>query len=432
MKRISLLLALVAVLALAGTAAAGQNIQVGGSATLTLKGDSDNPSPFVSGGPSVGVTSDFSFKDGDNWSYDFHIAWGGAGLMTVDSWKLYIHPGMFKVYGAVGKDLTGYADHLGFVSLGANPGGVHAQIVADPIGPFKVVFDKATSDNNVVQEGTYVEVPAGKIIPGALALIYNAKTKTAVLSTKYTFANGIDLEAAAGMTQDKTEATALGAELTVPVTPALQAYLVAKQAGANFAGDAANETRTLGKFTYTAPSNHYQAVLYLWQSTKHTSPATVSYKRWASLSIVEKPGTSFTWYSDADGTAYRNLTGKAAYLNYDVIARTLGAQFGAPVIAGKAALKIKTDDLLRKDDPATQAKEGPVFDSQLYVKLSDKLNSVLDARYEFGSAGLTTLTNTLNYTVSSSSSVSVKLEKAALGNDNHLGLKYEATFKVSF
>ncbi|HHV55531.1 MAG TPA: hypothetical protein GXX55_08815 [Firmicutes bacterium] len=519
MKRISLLLALVAVLALAGTAAAGPNVSISGESTLVVSGNTDDLTPSV-GGLTFGMKQDISIS-GDKWSLsgklylphsaslsisdptetkevltrfwvkevnegteeapDYHyyveeLGWeliqvsgnwvaitgyddednpelveefyeiyiddqdkpvvvvalvsltyvkdvsgslthGSNPWFSLTSWKLTMDAGAAKFAFANGADLTDYGDHLGFISLAKGASGNHMQVTV-PLQNLTLVYDKAGA-----QEGAYVKIAKG-VIPAEVIGMYDATTSRYSATVRYDFGGGLWTEIGAVMAQGKTNGAGYGAEVNVPLTQdqSLVAYIVGKQFGSGYTDTALNgRTVTLGQLTYTQPQ--YKAKAYIW--TKFKADGSVEQRdHYLEGSLVQKAGDPLGWYTDWPYNKYRNLKGLGLYAKYDIDSPALVAGLGAPVVPGKAALKLSSPNLLAKD---ANNKGIVEVNGELYVKLSDKLNSVTNVQYKQGT-GVTQLQDTLNYTVSSNSSISLTLTKPTNANR----LDYTATFKVSY
>lgn len=507
MKRLFYVLALVAVLALAGTAAAGPAVTINGSSSITVSGSTDDLTPSV-GGLSFGMNQNISIS-GDKWSLsgnlylphsaslgisapkdsqeviarfgvtevnegttetpDYHYYVNRLGWELIDedgswvaiagydeneypeyiedlyevyvddqgkpvfvlalvdisyvtdvsgslthgtnpwfslyNWKLTMDVGMFKFAFGNNVDLTGYGDYNGYLSLASKPSGNHMQVVA-PLPGLTLVYDKADS-----QEGLYIEVPKGAI-PFSFKGIYDATGRRVSGTVHYDFANNFWTEFG-GVVAQNNNAVGYGAEINIPVTGSLNAYLVAKQFQVGYPGIGGN-TYTLGDLTYTQPQ--YKVRAYIW--SRLNGGAVVERNQWLEASFVQKAGNSLSWWSDSYGAGYRSLKGLGVYAKYDIDSPSLLLGVGAPVVADKASLKLWTNDALAS---------SLGLNGQLYVKVSPKLASTTDFSYAQGS-GIGKITEGLSYTVSSSASVGVTLTKPAGVNS----VDYTAKFTVSY
>lgn len=518
MKRISLLLALVAVLALAGNVAAGPNVSISGESTLVVSGNTDDLTPSV-GGLTFGMKQDISIS-GDKWSlsgklylphsaslsisdptetkqvltrfwvkevnegtedapeYHYYVEELGWELIQVSgkwvaitgyddegnpelveefyeiyiddedkpvvvvalvsltyvkdvsgslthgsnpwfsltSWKLTMDAGAAKFAFANGANLTDYGDHLGFISLAKGATGNHMQVTV-PLQNLTLVYDKAGA-----QEGAYVKIAKG-VIPAEVIGMYDATTSRYSATVRYDFGDNLWTEIGAVTAQGQANGMGYGAEINIPLTKDLTAYVAGKQFGSGYPNTSLNgRTLTVGQLTYQQPQ--YKLITYIW--TKFKADGTVEERNhYLEGFLVQKAGDPLGWYTDWPYNKYRNLQGLGLYAKYDIDSPSLLVGLGTPVIPGKAALKLWSPNLLAKDQ---NTNKGVVeANGELYVKLSDKLNSVTNVQYKQGT-GITQLQDTLTYTVSSSSSISVTLTKPTDANR----LNYTATFKVTY
>lgn len=345
---------------------------------------------------------------------------GNVTALQLYSWKLMVKPSIFQVYVANGASLTTYATDSGWLSLSANPGGNHLQVSA-PVGPFTVVYDKANSGSTVTQEGLYVKAPQNDVFPATFQAVYKANEQKVALTANRSWGNGYKLVIGGGMKQGATDGLAYGAELTVPISSALEAYGVAKQVGSGW--DASQNGKayqpTLLRLTYKQPQ--YKVVAYLWQQFQDGSIVKTDRYAYLSLLLNSADAGKYDWYWDAnyDGafTEYRQLKGVGVYAKAPFTGSALNLMVASPVL-GKGSAYANVDNLLAKT---------PKVNGELFVPVTDKLTSTTTADYTVGS-GLGQISNKFNYTVSGSSSVGLTLTKPA--NDQRVD--YTATFTVSF
>lgn len=417
MKRLSFVLALVAILALAGTATAGPALTISGSSSVTLTGSTDDFTPIV-GNLSNTLSQSLSVS-GDRWSLSGSAAVSGSWF-TITGWKLSINPGMFKFTLGNGVNLTSYGDYLGFQSIAANPGGNHLQLVV-PLQGITLVYDTANTISGTTTtrnaEALYIEAPKGTF-PFGFISIYDLKNQKVSGTAHFDLANNVWAEVGGVVKLGTANATGIGAELSYPVTNSLTAYLVAKRFGSGYGATVNNqafELVTLGQLTYTQPN--YRLFLQV-KPYFNDAGTVVSRDDYVTAGLVQKSNDSKTWYTDADGTGYRSLKGLGAYAKYDIDSPALTLAVGSPVFAGKGAVKVSTADALAS---------SPVVNGELYLKVTDKLSSVTSLSYS-KSAGLGNITDTLNYSVSGSSSLSITLTKPSNANR----VDYTARFTVNY
>lgn len=426
MKRLSYVLALAAVLGLAGTAAAGPALTIRGTATITLTGSTDDLTP-VFGDPAnnvpffnLGFNSGFDIT-GDKWTLGGDLYASGSSF-AVNNWKLTINPGIFQFRFAKGGNwtrsvLTGYSDYLGFMSIAGWPGNWdHMQLVV-PVSGLTLVYDTDVSGSSR-NEKVYVEMPKGAT-PFGFRALYDLQNKMVTGGIHYDFADNFWTEVGAVVKQGVENGAGFGAELNLPVTSNLTGYAVVKQYGSGYG--AVNENSvpfrlvTLGQLTYTQPN--YRLFLQV-KPYYDGNGAVVDRIDYVSAGLVQKSDNSKTWYSDSNKTGYRNLKGWGLYAEYDIDHPNLLLAAGAPVIPDKAAIKFETPNALA---------DKLAFSGQLYVKVSPSLTSTTDFGYSQAS-GIGDLTETLAYTVSGSSSASLTLKKPAGVNS----VNYTAKFSVSY
>lgn len=427
MKRISIVLALVAVIALAGTASAGPALTIRGEAKITLTGSTDDLTP-VFGNPffSLGFNSGFDIT-GDKWTLGGDLYPSGTSF-AVNTWKLTVKPGVFTFSFANGgndtrADLGDLSDYMGFKTISGYASGNHMRVTA-PLTGLTLAYDE-TAD----QEALYVQVPKGTVPFGFIG-IYDLKGRLVTGGIHYDFADSFWAEVGAVTKLGIAQGTGIGAELQYPVSSSLTAYAVAKQYGTGYGAKIKNNSGvevpytlvTLGQLTYTQPNYRVFGQVKPYYDSTGT---LVHREDLVSLGVVQNKDNSKTWYKDASD-AYRSLKGWALYGEYDIDNPALLLAAGAPVVPDKAWLKVWTPNALAKDS-TDQTKGAVVSQGQLYVKLTDKLTSVTDVTYKQG-VGLTQLDDTLTYSVSGSSSIELKLSKPQAANR----VDYTATFKVTY
>ncbi|MGE5482674.1 MAG: hypothetical protein ACM3VX_07220, partial [Bacteroidota bacterium] len=323
MTRLSFVLALVAVLALAGTAAASPTIN--GTAKLTLTGNTASLKNGPTVGFSLGWDNSLSAK-GDGWTLSgkMQIPDGNVTSLNFYEWKLNVKAGIFDVTAANAVDLGSIYDAAAIIDwpgVAGNPSGNHLRVKL-PVGQFAVTYDKGSSQHLLV------DLPKSESIPVTLGVIttVGVANPTTVAHATYEMSNGIILKASGGMTSNVDNGAAYGATLTVPLTKNLTAYLVGKRWGTGWAepGTPGN-TRTLAQFTYTQPQ--YKAVAYFWRQVKTADESLTGVKNYGSLSLVQVSGDNLDWfnpdydyswdpYASPGSGAYKNLKGVAFYARY--------------------------------------------------------------------------------------------------------------------
>jgi len=446
MKRLSFVVALVAVLALAGTAGASPTIN--GTAKLTLTGNTAS----LKNGPTVdfklGWDNSLSAK-GDGWTLSgkMQIPDGNVTSLNFYEWKLNVKAGIFDVAAANAVDLGTLYDAAAITDgVAGKPSGNHLRVKL-PVGPLSVTYDKASAQYVIV------DVPKGAAAPvalGALARV-GIDNPTAVAYTTWDMANGIVLKASVGQTTNKNDGLAYGATIDIPVTSNLKVYLVGQRWGKDWAeGGSAGNTRTLVQLTYTQPQ--YKAGAYLWRTVNSETGSLVGLKNYGFLSLAQVAGDNLDWfnpdydynwdpYASPGSGAYKNLKGVAFYARYgndntnkpDATASPnpnptkLHLAVGAPVVAGRAWANAYAE----LTGPSLK---GAEYWGHLYVKLSDKLNSTTKVKVaDYTNSQSQTVKrvavwNNLGYTISSTASVALDLTKEI--NTSDVG--YTMTFSVKY
>lgn len=447
MKRLSFVLALVAVLALAGTANAAPTFS--GSTSLSLTGtlNQEGTSPYPAiGSPSL--TLYIAAQDGSNWSLNGTLK-GVNGSAALDDWKLTVNAGSVKFSVAENQSVGGdKQDMLGLLPAAAgNAGDAKNHLrVEVPVAPFTVLYDRVQGGADRI----FIDAAAGTILPASLGVTakVNVTNPTVVGYASYTVGNGVYIEAAAGVTNGKpSDALAYGAEVTIPVSSALKVYLVGKHFGTNFDAGDAGKTPTLAQITYT--QQQYKLTGYFWRRMFNDGQLD-AVRNYGRISVVQKAGDNLDWfnpdYTDAagyswdpgnspGGSGYRSLKGLALYASYGQDAwaapatnyKNLNVAVGSPVIPGKAY----ADVYVQIPGTATGLNTASTTTwGHLYTVLSSKLNSQTRVKLTKSTDGKyqADVWDKLTYNVSGSSSIALTLSKAA----SSPAIGYTTTFTVSF